>query len=653
MVRNQMLCIVAPVSAGHADQAAHDLDAKNAANLRAGCEALFEDLGFVHFACFAVLPPAGRTPSLLLELAVDPGIGADAVVEALVRKGAPLLRRLFDVTGNSEALRTWLSTHLSRADGGYIGVRDRSVSQIRAEVKLFFAVRAAVASARGRMLRQQEPPTSRRLAHAAREVLHQPEHAFAAAPSPRSFWRSRGLSTPVRVGLILLRLVLPAVLALVVVTGVLATIGTAAIAAGGLVIGRDLVLGAVFHPFESYAVLAMRCVLLTLGLLYLLTAALRAGVMPIATGLLLVFVVLLGFFAAPVPLSDSRDYLTDLGRFAGAIGVLAGWGFGVLVSMAVVAGVALALAVVALMVVPAHLGLAVLGPVVGVLLAGEALGCVVLLGWLAGGGLGASAHVEALAALARAGSWAPAAVLFLLTAFVVAAAIGLRLVWIGVSRAGQRAKRFNKVTLRETPAVQQTHEAIEACEASLRGRVGHMISVTDVRSPLHGWALRVLMRFIMFLGESWFTEARLGNAEGIKFGHWHVTDGGRRLVFCSNFDGEFGAYLDEFILGASDGINLTWRWTELRTRAPAAAGQPGVTRARRFPPTRLLAFGGCKHEQWFKAYARDSMVPHLFRYEAYPYSNQDITRATRLRDALAAPSPDLVQDDRIMRAAES
>jgi hypothetical protein len=201
--------------------------------------------------------------------------------------------------------------------------------------------------------------------------------------------------------------------------------------------------------------------------------------------------------------------------------------------------------------------------------------------------------------------------------------------------------------------VQQTHDAIEACEASLAGKVGHMISVTDVRSRLHGWALRLLMRFIMFLGESWFTEARLGNAEGIKFGHWHVIDGGRRLVFCSNFDGEFGAYLDEFILGAADGINLTWRWTELRPREPAAVGQPGVTRARRFPPTRLLAFGGCKHEQWFKAYARDSMVPHLFRYEAYNHSNQDITRATRLRDALAAPSPDLVQDDRIMRAAES
>jgi hypothetical protein len=654
MVRNQMLCIVAPVSADHAGQAAHDLDAKNTANLRAGCEALFEDLGFVHFACLAVLPPAGKTPSLLLELAIDPGIGADAVVDALVQKGAPLLGRLFDVPADTGALRTWLSTHLSRADGGYIGVRDRSVSQVRAEAKLFVAVRTAVASARGRMSQQQEPPTSRGLAHAAREVVNQPEHAFAATPSPRSFWRSPDLSTAVRVGLILLRLVLPALLALVVLAGVLATIGTAAIAAGSLVIGRDMVLGAaVFHPFESYAVAALRCVLIALGTLYLLTAALRAGVMPIATGLLLVLGVVFLFFAAPLVSPDSGDYLTDLGRFGGAIGILAVWGFGVLVYVAVVAVVAVAAVALALMVVPAHLGLPVLVPAIGVLLAAEALGWIMLLGWLAQGHLGVSTHIGALAALGRAGPWAPAAVLLLLSAFVVVAAIVLRLVWNGLSRAGKRVERFNKVTLGETPAVQQTHDAIEACEASLVGKVGHMISVTDVRSRLHGWALRLLMRFIMFLGESWFTESRLGNAEGIKFGHWHVIDGGRRLVFCSNFDGEFGAYLDEFILGASDGINLTWRWTELRARPPATAGQPGVARARRFPPTRLFAFGGCKHEQWFKAYARDSMVPHLFRYEAYPYSNQDITRATRLRDALATPSPDLVQDDRIMRAAES
>jgi len=653
MVRDQMLCIVAPVSGDQATRLTHDLAQPG---VRADCQAFFEGLGFVHFACLAVLPPTDRDPSLLLELAIDPGIAPDALVDALVRDGTPLLCRLFDLPADADALRHRLSTHLSRADGGYIGVRDRTRSQIDEEAKLFVAVRAAVASARARFQQNQEPPTSRQLAHAAREVINDPDHSFAATPSPRSFWRSTTLSTTRRVSLILLKLVAPAVLALLLLTGVLATIGSTAIGAGSLVIGTKIVLGeSVFGPFHTYAGWALRYVLVSLLFLYALTAALRAGVVPIAGGLLVAVLSLFGFIVVPMFVQVTGHYLEDVVLFSGAIGVLAAWGVGVLVYVAVVLVGALLLAGLALLVVPAHLGLPVLLPVTAALLATEALVLNGLLGWLARGGLGLSAHFPALHELGQAGPGAPTAVLGLLTLFLVVAAILLRLVWNGLSRAGKRLDGFNKVALHDTRAVQQTHEAIEACEASLAGKVGHMISVTDVRGGFapRGTALRLLMRFIMFLGESWFTEARLGNAEGIKFGHWHVIDGGRRLVFCSNFDGEFGAYLDEFILGASDGINLTWRWTELRERRPAAPGQPGVTRARRFPPTKWFAFAGCKHEQWFKAYARDSMVPHLFRFQAYDFSNQDITRATRLRDALAAPSPDLLQDDRIMRAAES
>ncbi len=99
------------------------------------CKALCEDLGFVHFACLAVLPPADETPSLLLELAIDPGIGADAVVDAPRCERRARARPPVRHPGDTAALRAWLSTHLSRADGGYIGVRDRSVPQIRAEAE--------------------------------------------------------------------------------------------------------------------------------------------------------------------------------------------------------------------------------------------------------------------------------------------------------------------------------------------------------------------------------------------------------------------------------------------------------------------------------------------------------------------------------------
>jgi len=203
-------------------------------------------------------------------------------------------------------------------------------------------------------------------------------------------------------------------------------------------------------------------------------------------------------------------------------------------------------------------------------------------------------------------------------------------------------------------APHQVHPSVLACEAALAGQTNHMISLTEVRTPLwwHGRWLRFWLWFIRLLGEVLFTEGRLGRADGIKFAHWHVLDGGRRLVFVSNYDGSFGGYLDEFIHGASQGVNLIWNCTLLMVRAAAREGQPEVRRERRFPPVRLWIFRGCTHEQAFKAYARDSMLPHRFRYEAYAGNCRDIQRATRLRDALSGPR-NTAKDDQLMRALES
>jgi hypothetical protein len=200
----------------------------------------------------------------------------------------------------------------------------------------------------------------------------------------------------------------------------------------------------------------------------------------------------------------------------------------------------------------------------------------------------------------------------------------------------------------------QVHPSIEICEAQLAQRVSHMISLTEIRRPyfLHRNLLRLWLRFIDVLGELVFTEGILGSAKGIKFGHWHIVGDGRRLLFCSNFDGAFGGYLDEFIRGASEGVNLVWRHSELRPRRAARHDQPSVAAARFFPPTRASIFKGCSAEQAFKAYARDSMVPHLYRFEAYPFTNDDIERSTRLREALQGTRSAL-KDDQIARALES
>jgi hypothetical protein len=202
----------------------------------------------------------------------------------------------------------------------------------------------------------------------------------------------------------------------------------------------------------------------------------------------------------------------------------------------------------------------------------------------------------------------------------------------------------------------QVNSLVVKCEGELAAdhRVNHIFNLTDVRSPVwwNAFWLRYFLRLVSYLGHTVFTEGTLGNAEGIRFGHWYVIDGGRRLLFCSNYDGSFGGYLDEFINGASEGINLFWRWTELRKRGPAAPGHPGVLNPRTFPPTRMWAFGGCKYEQWFKTYARDGMLPHLYRFEAYKQTAQDVRRAARVRETITgARTP--VRDDQLLRALES
>jgi len=221
-------------------------------------------------------------------------------------------------------------------------------------------------------------------------------------------------------------------------------------------------------------------------------------------------------------------------------------------------------------------------------------------------------------------------------------------------------RRLSKLTVQfyhpredDVNRAQQVHPSIDQCEADLVGKTAHMISLTDVRTP-HGWSawwIRAALGIVTFAGRVVFTEGRLGDAPGIHFGHWHIIDNGRRYLFCSNYDGNFGGYLDDFINGATVGTTLAWRWTTLKRREAAAVGQPGVAEERNFPPTRFAVFRGVKCELRFKSYARDSMLPHLYRFEACNTTVDEIDLATSLRDALFGERNDK-NDDLIMRAIE-
>jgi hypothetical protein len=249
---------------------------------------------------------------------------------------------------------------------------------------------------------------------------------------------------------------------------------------------------------------------------------------------------------------------------------------------------------------------------------------------------------------------------FALKVLVVTGVLAIAaLICVAVDRSDRRLAQDRKGSFDphedDVPRAQQVHPSIDSCEALLaEERVAHMVSLTDIRNP-NGWSawwIRVSLGIVTLFGRVFFTAGRLGDAPGIHFGHWHIIEGGRRYLFCSNYDGNFGGYLDDFINGATAGTTLAWRWTTLMPRRSAIFGQPEVKEPRSFPPTRFAIFRGVKCEMKFKSYARDSMLPHVYRFEARKATLDQIDLATALRDALFGERNDK-NDDLIMRAIES
>ncbi|HEY0607864.1 MAG TPA: hypothetical protein VGD58_33420 [Herpetosiphonaceae bacterium] len=112
----------------------------------------------------------------------------------------------------------------------------------------------------------------------------------------------------------------------------------------------------------------------------------------------------------------------------------------------------------------------------------------------------------------------------------------------------------------------------------------------------------------------------LSGIPSIHFAHWSIIDGGRRLLFVSNFDGSWENYLDDFIDKASPGLTAIWSNTV------------------NFPRTRFLIFGGARDGSRFKADARAYQVYTNVWYSAYrDLTVQSIDANSAIREGLSQP----------------
>jgi hypothetical protein len=154
----------------------------------------------------------------------------------------------------------------------------------------------------------------------------------------------------------------------------------------------------------------------------------------------------------------------------------------------------------------------------------------------------------------------------------------------------------------------------------------HFASIVDVKPGAFRRFTLWLVLFLASRAAALSVNGTLSNLNNIHFAHWVLIDGGRRMLFLTNYDGSWENYLDDFIDKASVGLTAIWSNTKLR--GPLL----------NFPATWFLVNGGARDERNFKNIARESQLLSNVWYSAY----RDITvpRAdlnSAIRDGLAAP----------------
>jgi hypothetical protein len=119
-----------------------------------------------------------------------------------------------------------------------------------------------------------------------------------------------------------------------------------------------------------------------------------------------------------------------------------------------------------------------------------------------------------------------------------------------------------------------------------------------------GWfraaTTRIVLLLISYGVRHIFNHANLAGVKTIHFARWTFIDGGRRVIFASNYDGSQESYMDDFIDKVAWGLNAVF--------------SNGVG----YPPTRWLLFSGARNERAFKHLLRVRQVVSPVWYTPYP-----------------------------------
>jgi hypothetical protein len=169
----------------------------------------------------------------------------------------------------------------------------------------------------------------------------------------------------------------------------------------------------------------------------------------------------------------------------------------------------------------------------------------------------------------------------------------------------------------ETPELRAKRDGIGVEEDRVdQNGLTHLVALKP------GWyrlfTLKMMVHIVTALADAGALTGRLGGIQTIHFARW-VALPDRRLLFFSNYDGSWEAYLGEFIDKAAMGLTMIW------------------TNTIWYPKTRLLLFKGAKDEESFKSWTRANQVPTQVWYSAYPFlSVGDVLKNAKIRELLGS-----------------
>ena len=130
----------------------------------------------------------------------------------------------------------------------------------------------------------------------------------------------------------------------------------------------------------------------------------------------------------------------------------------------------------------------------------------------------------------------------------------------------------------------------------------HLCGFNQIKpGVIRRWTLRLVLAGVQLLKQI-ENKGDLSGIATIHFARWVILKihGRYWLLFLSNYDGDWDAYLGDFVSEASAGVTAIW------------------SNCVGFPRAWFLFLGGSRDERTFKSYARKSQHETLFHFSAYP-----------------------------------